>query len=76
MNQFERQHIERMIKEIKQKGEIPIVKQAYYLYQNLGNIYQYKSNLYRCKQNLCGSFKNVGNRSTSIIFWKKIATCR
>lgn len=44
MNQFERQHIERMIKEIKQKGEIPIVKQAYYLYQNLGNIYQYKSN--------------------------------
>lgn len=44
MNRFERQHIIRIIKEIEQKGEIPIAKKAYYLYQKLGDIYQYKSN--------------------------------
>ncbi len=44
MNRFERQHITRIIKEIEQKGEIPITKKAYYLYQKLGDIYQYKSN--------------------------------
>lgn len=44
MNSYERKNVERIIEEIKQRGEMPITKKAYYLYIKLGEIYQYKSN--------------------------------
>lgn len=47
MNQYEREHVTRIINEIKEieKGkEMSEVEKAYYLYRKLGDIYEYKVN--------------------------------
>lgn len=47
MNQYEREHVTRIINEIKEiekKKQMSDVEKAYYLYRSLGDIYEYKVN--------------------------------